>query len=54
MSKDKSICSDGKENSSIDLTNTVDAKDQLKDRKYLRFGAKQGTPKILFAGNSMA
>lgn len=30
----------------IDLTNTVDARNQLTDRKYLRFGETQGSPKI--------
>ena len=38
----------------IDLTNTVDASNQLGDGKFLRFGEVQGSPKILFAGNSMA
>lgn len=38
----------------IDLTNTVDARNQLTGKKYLRFGELQGSPKILFAGNSMA
>ena len=54
MSKDKIMCFDNRESNSIDLTNTVDAKNQLGGKKYLRFGEVKGSPKILFAGNSMA
>ena len=54
MSKDKIMCFDNRESNSIDLTNTVDAKNQLGGKKYLRFGEVKGSPKNLFAGNSMA
>lgn len=38
----------------INLTNTVDANNQLKKENYVRYGRVCGMPRILFAGNSMA
>ena len=43
------------ENKKLDLTNTVVANNQIKSKRYVRFGEKSdGYPKILFAGNSMS
>ena len=39
----------------VDLRNTVVADNQIKSKRYVRFGEKRsGYPKILFVGNSMA
>ena len=46
MSKDKIMCFDNRESNSIDLTNTVDAKNQLGGKKYLRFGEVKAHPRF--------